>query len=90
VTTAAKAKKEVTPVTPAESPVVEETQKKQKKDSFASSENALINELDKPIDAGHDWSTSFHGLSTERFPREVSDVLLEPVDANDVEIKPGK
>lgn len=37
----------------------------------------------------HDWSRSFHGLSSEPFSKEVSDALLAPVDPNDVEIKPG-
>jgi hypothetical protein len=36
-----------------------------------------------------DWSRSYHGLSTQPFPKEVADVLLEPIDTHDVEIKPG-
>ncbi|KAF8535827.1 mitochondrial genome maintenance MGM101-domain-containing protein [Trichophaea hybrida] len=35
-----------------------------------------------------DWSRSFHGLSTEPFPKEITDVLVEPLDPEDVEIKP--
>jgi len=35
-----------------------------------------------------DWSRSFHGLSSQPFEREISDILLAPVDAVDVEIKP--
>jgi hypothetical protein len=36
-----------------------------------------------------DWSRSFHGLSTEAFPKEVVDILTAPLDPEDVEIKPG-
>lgn len=43
-----------------------------------------------PQESGHNWSSSFFGLSTERFPREVADILLEPINADDVEVKPGK
>lgn len=35
-----------------------------------------------------DWAKSFHGLSTERFSKEAADVLLAPLDDEDVEIKP--
>ncbi|KAI0832721.1 mitochondrial genome maintenance MGM101-domain-containing protein [Trametes gibbosa] len=42
-----------------------------------------------PHDPTHpDWSRSYFGLSTQPFPREVSDVLMTPVDPLDVEIKP--
>ncbi|CAO3648680.1 unnamed protein product [Mucor hiemalis] len=41
-----------------------------------------------PQESGHNWSSSFFGLSTERFPREVADILLEPINADDVEVKP--
>ena len=36
-----------------------------------------------------DWSKSYFGLSTQPFPKEVSDILLAPVDPKDVEMKPG-
>ena len=35
-----------------------------------------------------DWTRSFHGLSTDPFPKEASDVLLAPISLDDVEIKP--
>lgn len=35
-----------------------------------------------------DWTTSFHGLSDAPFPKEAANVLLNPVDPADVEIKP--
>ncbi|KAI8083369.1 mitochondrial genome maintenance protein [Gilbertella persicaria] len=44
--------------------------------------------LEAPEGTGHNWSSSFFGLSTEPFPREVSDILLEPINSDDIEIKP--
>ncbi|GLB34198.1 putative mitochondrial genome maintenance protein MGM101 [Lyophyllum shimeji] len=35
-----------------------------------------------------DWSKSYHGLATQAFPKEVTDVLLAEVDPMDIEIKP--
>ncbi|KAG7007365.1 mitochondrial genome maintenance protein [Physcia stellaris] len=35
-----------------------------------------------------DWTRSFHGLSSESFPKEAADVLLAPLEANDIEVKP--
>ncbi|CAZ80074.1 unnamed protein product [Tuber melanosporum] len=42
------------------------------------------------LDSGEkvDWARSFHGLSTEPFSKEAADVLLAPVNPEDVEIKP--
>jgi hypothetical protein len=40
-------------------------------------------------DSPLDWSRSYHGLSSQPFPKEVADVLLAPIDPLDVEIKPG-
>ncbi|KAF7728804.1 hypothetical protein EC973_005430 [Apophysomyces ossiformis] len=48
-------------------------------------------QFDSPIEEpeeSHNWSTSFHGLSTQPFPAEVADILLQPVNPEDVEIKP--
>lgn len=45
---------------------------------------------EEPQEVGHNWSSSFFGLSTEKFPKEVADILLEPISADDIEIKPGK
>ena len=36
-----------------------------------------------------DWSKSFSGLSTQRVSPEVENILMQPVDAYDVEVKPG-
>ncbi len=35
-----------------------------------------------------DWTRSFHGLSVEPFSKEAAAVLLAPLDAEDIEIKP--
>ncbi|KAJ8087933.1 hypothetical protein PM082_013484 [Marasmius tenuissimus] len=39
-------------------------------------------------DATTDWSRSYSGLSERPFPKEAADVLLAPVDPNDIEMKP--
>ncbi|SAM00022.1 hypothetical protein [Absidia glauca] len=39
-------------------------------------------------DSSHNWSTSFFGLSTEPFSSEVSTVLQQELNPDDVEIKP--
>ncbi|KAI9786168.1 MAG: hypothetical protein M1839_007578 [Geoglossum umbratile] len=35
-----------------------------------------------------DWTRSFHGLSTEPFPKEVAEILTQPIPHEDVEVKP--
>lgn len=35
-----------------------------------------------------DWSSSFEGLSTTPFPAETAEVLMQPLVAHDIEIKP--
>jgi len=47
-----------------------------------------LNDSFDVADEKMDWSRSFHGLSTEAFSKEVSEVLLTPLDPKDVEIKP--
>jgi len=37
----------------------------------------------------NDWTKSFHGLSSEAFPPEATEVLLSPLADGDIEIKPG-
>lgn len=44
----------------------------------------VLDEGDRQVD----WARSFHGLSTVPFPKEATDVLLAPVSADDIEIKP--
>lgn len=36
-----------------------------------------------------DWSRSFHGLSSQPFDKEISEILLTAVNPTDIEIKPG-
>ncbi|KAI5848087.1 mitochondrial genome maintenance MGM101-domain-containing protein [Tricharina praecox] len=47
-----------------------------------------LNDSFEIIDEKMDWSRSFHGLSTEAFPKETADVLLAPLAPEEVEIKP--
>ncbi|KAF8897876.1 mitochondrial genome maintenance MGM101-domain-containing protein [Infundibulicybe gibba] len=35
-----------------------------------------------------DWSKSYHGLSTQAFSKEIAEILLAPVDSEDIEMKP--
>lgn len=35
-----------------------------------------------------DWSTSFHGLSTEAFSPEAAKILMRPIVEDDIEVKP--
>jgi len=35
-----------------------------------------------------DWSRSFHGLSSQPFDKDITDILLTPIDPVDIEIKP--
>ncbi|GAA5807222.1 hypothetical protein MFLAVUS_000577 [Mucor flavus] len=41
-----------------------------------------------PQDMGHNWSASYYGLSTERFAKEAEDILMAPINPDDIEIKP--
>lgn len=49
---------------------------------------------DQPLDIQEDdpthvdWTKSFYGLSAQPFAKEAADILLAPIDANDIEIKP--
>ena len=46
---------------------------------------------DLGLDTGStDWSKSYSGLSQQPFSKEVAEVLLAPIDAMDIEIKPGE
>jgi hypothetical protein len=35
-----------------------------------------------------DWTRSFHGLSSQPFPKEAQDILLASIAPNDIEVKP--
>ena len=38
---------------------------------------------------GTDWSKSYHGLSSQAFSKDIAEMLLAPIDPQDVEMKPG-
>ncbi|GJJ69340.1 hypothetical protein EMPS_01686 [Entomortierella parvispora] len=40
------------------------------------------------IEDGQDWTRSFSGMAVEPFEREVADILMSPLDPDDIEIKP--
>ena len=35
-----------------------------------------------------DWTRSYHGLGADPFPKEASDILLAPLESDDIEVKP--
>ncbi|KAG0365608.1 hypothetical protein BGZ54_006369 [Gamsiella multidivaricata] len=37
---------------------------------------------------GQDWTRSFAGMATEPFEREVAELLMSPLDSDDIEVKP--
>jgi len=47
-----------------------------------------VTELQEDDPSQVDWSKSFHGLSVEPFAKEAADILLAPINEDDVEIKP--
>jgi hypothetical protein len=59
--------------------------------------NAESSEAPPPIldpavsanDGVTDWSKSYSGLSQQAFTKDIADVLLAPLDAMDIEMKPG-
>ncbi|KAI8992541.1 mitochondrial genome maintenance MGM101-domain-containing protein [Pilobolus umbonatus] len=55
---------------------------------FPMSQQFDTSSEDITTDDSHNWSNSFFGLSTKPFPKEVSDILLEPINAEDIEVKP--
>lgn len=68
-------------------------------DSKNTNNNQSMNDTPTPLpefpignlngESQYDWSKSYFGLSTQAFPKDVADVLLAPLDAMDIEIKPG-
>ena len=52
--------------------------------SGLSDEPIVLDEGDRQVD----WARSFHGLSTQAFPKEAADILLQPITPDDVEVKP--
>lgn len=54
----------------------------------APSPSPLLPELQEDDPANIDWSKSFHGLSIEPFAKDAADILLAPIDPEDIEVKP--
>jgi hypothetical protein len=54
----------------------------------AAVSSRIQGEVSAPV--GQDWSTSFQGLSEKPFAKEVAEALMRPLDARDIEVKPGE
>ena len=59
-------------------------QKTQTLSSGLSDEPIILDEGERQVD----WARSFHGLSAVPFSKEAADILLQPIDPEDIEIKP--
>ncbi|KAF9057838.1 mitochondrial genome maintenance MGM101-domain-containing protein [Panaeolus papilionaceus] len=56
------------------------------KETFTETKSSNIDAI--ASDGTTDWSRSYSGLAVEPFPKEISDVLLAPIQQDDVEVKP--
>ncbi|KAG0210910.1 hypothetical protein BGX28_008747 [Mortierella sp. GBA30] len=54
--------------------------------SDAGLKDAVIGEAGS--ESGQDWTRSFSGMAIEPFEKEVADVLMQPLNPDDIEIKP--
>lgn len=45
---------------------------------------------ERDLDEAEDWTRSFSGMAVEAFESEVAELLMKPLDPDDIEIKPGK
>lgn len=52
--------------------------------SGLSDEPIILDEGSRQVD----WARSFHGLSSEAFSKEAAAILLAPIEADDIEVKP--
>ncbi len=52
--------------------------------SGLSDQPVVLDEGERQVD----WANSFHGLSTTPFSKEAAEILMQPVEPKDVEIKP--
>ncbi|KAF9926878.1 hypothetical protein FBU30_003638 [Linnemannia zychae] len=43
---------------------------------------------DRSLEEGEDWTRSFSGMAVEPFEKDVAEILMKPLDADDIEIKP--
>ncbi|KAJ7713472.1 mitochondrial genome maintenance MGM101-domain-containing protein [Mycena maculata] len=49
---------------------------------------STLPDLMLPDETATDWSKSYSGLSQQAFSKDIADVLLAPLEPNDIEIKP--
>jgi hypothetical protein len=82
----------VTPSFPAKEPPVP-TSRNTTAAAATSGQRSLTDGLsDAPAEiegvAAHDWTRSYHGLGSTPFSKEQGDILLAPVNSEDVEVKP--
>ncbi|KAI0053724.1 mitochondrial genome maintenance MGM101 [Auriscalpium vulgare] len=56
--------------------------------SSASLDASALFETNPSDGAPTDWSRSYHGLSSQPFPKEAAEVLMAPIDPRDIEMKP--
>ncbi|PWN37312.1 Mgm101p-domain-containing protein [Meira miltonrushii] len=54
----------------------------------SSNGNGSNGDVSEKSNSSFDWATSFNGMSTIPFPEKVAQVLEEPVNEDDIEIKP--
>ncbi|KAK3203136.1 hypothetical protein GRF29_112g369645 [Pseudopithomyces chartarum] len=91
-TSTADAPRTVTPSFPAKGPPIP-TSRASAADSALSGQRSLTDGLDDqpaPIEGvpAIDWTRSYHGLGSVSFTPEQSEVLLAPIQQDDVEVKP--
>ncbi|KAK3840139.1 MAG: mitochondrial genome maintenance MGM101-domain-containing protein [Linnemannia elongata] len=43
---------------------------------------------DRSLEEGEDWTRSFSGMAVEPFEKGVAEILMKPLEADDIEIKP--
>ncbi len=58
-------------------------------DALTSPEEQPTEPTPEVADTHTDWSKSYFGLSTEPFSPEIAQVLQEPLNPLDIEMKPG-
>ncbi|KAG0015506.1 hypothetical protein BGZ80_009826, partial [Entomortierella chlamydospora] len=60
-------------------------------EAFSSSNSILRDSAigERTPDDGEDWTRSFSGMAIEPFEKEVAEILMKPLDPDDIEIKPG-
>ncbi|KAF9174482.1 hypothetical protein BGX21_007369 [Mortierella sp. AD011] len=59
-------------------------------EAFSSSSSILRDSAigERTPDEGEDWTRSFSGMAIEPFEKEVAEILMKPLDPDDIEIKP--